>query len=105
MKDVPEAALSSIEDLRRRIGRAAFAAVGAGLSAGILLFLLGQPSLSSAILAFTLCLLLALPVVNVLAVLAEEVGRRDWGFAGLALAVLAMLAYAVAERVLGAPAS
>ena len=105
MKDVPETALSSIEDLRRRIGRAAFAAVGVGLSAGILLFLLGQPSLSSAILALTIYVLVALPVVNVLAVLAEEVRRRDWGFAGLALAVLAMLAYAVAERVLRALAS
>ena len=40
-------------------------------------------------------LLLALPAMNVVGVLIEETRRRDWAFAGLAVVVLAILAYRV----------
>lgn len=100
-RDVTER--SRAEQIGRRIGRAAFGLVVAGLVAGVSLYFLGQRPASSFVVASTVALLLVLPVVNVVAVLAEEVRRRDWGFTWLALAVLAMLAYAIASRVFAAP--
>jgi uncharacterized membrane protein HdeD (DUF308 family) len=94
--------MTTIERWRRAIGRGAFRVVVAGLAAGVGLFVLGQWPLSSLILRIVVGLLLVLPVINVLAVLAEEVRRRDWAFTLLALTVLALLAEVVAEQVLKA---
>jgi hypothetical protein len=92
--------LFDIELLRRRIGRTAFVAVVAGLSVGLAAYFGRQAALSTSILAWTVGILFALPIVNVLAVLAEEVRRRDWAFVWLAIAVLGLLAFAVVTRVL-----
>jgi uncharacterized membrane protein len=80
-----------IEDVRRQVARAGYLAVVLGLSGGTVLYLLDQGAMSRGVLGATLVVLVALPILNVLAVLAEEIERRDWIFAGLALAVLALL--------------
>ena len=88
-----------IEQLRRGFGRAGYRICVAFLAAGAALFLIGYPMSSADVLAAALCFLVALPIVNVLAVLAEEIGRRDWSFVGLAAAVFALLAYSILQRV------
>ena len=80
-----------MEGLRSQIARAGYLAVVLGLGGGTVLFLLDHAAMSRGVLAATLLVLVALPIVNVIAVLAEEIARRDWVFAGLALAVLALL--------------
>ena len=91
--------LSAIERIRRRIGQAGFVGAVAGLCFGVTLFLLNQHEASSWVLMATVGVLLAMPVVNVVAVLAEEIRQRDWGFAALAVGVLALLGWAVFSRV------
>ena len=99
MTGEPENDPSTIERLHRTGGRGAFMVVVTGLVCGLLLFLGGQHDLSVWTLSATFGLLLALPVVNVLAVLATEIRRRDWTFAAIAAGVLAMLAYSVIDRI------
>jgi hypothetical protein len=92
---------SPVENLRRGIGRASFAVAGAGLLAGVFLSLAGARLLSAAVLKTVFGLLLVLPVVNVLAVIGEEIRRRDWTFAAVAVFVLALLGWAIAGRLAG----
>jgi len=94
--------LAAIEQLRRSIGRGAFGLVFASLTMGIVFHVLGQAAPSGWFLTAAVGTLTALPVVNVLAVLAVEVRQRDWGFAALAVAVLGLLSYAVSSKVLEA---
>lgn len=89
---------SVIDRIRQLTGRAAFRGVVTGLSAGIALRLLRQPEWSSTVLAWTCGLLVAIPIVNVLWVLLDEIRRRDWVFVGLAVAVLGLIAYSLAVR-------
>jgi hypothetical protein len=84
------------ERLRQQFGRAAYHGVVAGLAAGIFLYVLRQHAASVFVLASICGLMIVLPVVNVLAVLVDEVRRRDLGFALLAAAVLGLLAYTLA---------
>jgi len=91
--------ISAIEHVRRRVGRAGFMVGVVGLSVGVALFLVNQRGISTWALMATVSALLAMPVVNVLAVLAEEVRRRDWSFVALAIGVLALLGWAVVSRV------
>ena len=90
------------ERVRRRdiIGGAAFRGVVIGLSAGIAMRVLGQPIWAARILAWTCGLLVVFPVINVTSVLIDEVRRRDWGFAAIAVAVLGLLAYGLLSRLL-----
>ncbi len=83
---------------RRQFGRAAYGGVVAGLAGGIFFGLLHQQAASVFVLASTCGLLIALPVVNVVAVLTDEVRRRDWAFVLLASGVLALLAYTLVTR-------
>jgi hypothetical protein len=94
--------LSTIERIRRRTGQAGFVVGVVGLSFGTALFLLNQAEVSTWVLMTTVGVLLTMPVVNVVAVLAEEVRQRDWGFAALAVGVLALLGWAVFSRVVEA---
>ena len=89
---------TALDRIRQPLGRAAYGVVVAGLSAGIVFYVLHQPAASVFVLASTCALLIVLPVVNVLAVFADEVRRRDWGFALLAAAVLALLAFTLVVR-------
>jgi len=94
--------LAAIEQLRRSIGRGAFGLVVASLTMGIVFHVLGQGPASAWFLAAAVGVLIAIPIVNVLAVLAVEVRQRERDFAGLAVAVLGLLAYAVSSKVLEA---
>jgi peptidoglycan/LPS O-acetylase OafA/YrhL len=87
-----------VERTERTIGRGGYILVVAGLLFGMLLLILGQRGLSATVLAATTVALLGLPIVTVVAILAEELKRRDWGFALLALTVLALLAYNIIAR-------
>ena len=91
--------LTAIERVRRRTGQAGFVLGVAGLCFGTTLFLLNQREISTWVLMATVAVLLTMPIVNVVAVLAEEVRQRDWGFAALAVGVLALLGWAVFSRV------
>jgi hypothetical protein len=99
MSSVPAEDRFPIEPIRRRIGQAGFIIGVVGLTVGVALFLVNQREASAWVLRATVAALLALPIVNVSAVLAEEVRQRDWSFAALAVGVLALLAWAVVSRV------
>ena len=75
---------SGIEKTRHAVGRLAFAVALLGLLTGTAAHLLGRPELSSPLFRTAFCVLLAMPVINVTAILAEEVARRDWVFVGVA---------------------
>jgi hypothetical protein len=87
-----------LDRFRAIAGRAAFRTIVIGLSSGIALQLLHQPDWAAVILSWTCVVLIVLPVVNVLSVMVDEIRRRDWGFALLAAAVIALLAYALLVR-------
>ena len=89
-----------VEGTERTVGRAGYVLIVAGLTFGMVLLMLGQGALSATVLAATTVVLLGLPIVNVLGILAEELRRRDWAFALLALTVLGLLAYNVVTRVM-----
>lgn len=89
---------SGIELLRRGIGRAGAIFGLASLSAASVMYVAGLGETSRWAFAVAFGVLLAMPAKNVLAVLAEEVRRRDWWFVTLAVAVLAELVYAVIDH-------
>ena len=99
MKEQSSADARIITRLHQAIGRSGFGGVVAGLAAGTLLLAMRHLVASADVLAATCGLLVVLPVANVLWVLAVEVRRRDWLFAGLAAAVLALVIWNVAERI------
>jgi phenylpyruvate tautomerase PptA (4-oxalocrotonate tautomerase family) len=78
-----------------RIGRPGYVVAFAGLAAGCLMDLARQEALAGHIFEVVFALLLALPVMNVVGVLIEEMRRRDWAFAGLAGVVLAVVGYRI----------
>ena len=84
---------------RRLFGHVAYGGVVLGLCAGVGLHFLQQRAAASSVLAVTCGLLMVVPAVNLLAVLMEEVRRRDWAFAALAAAVLTLIGYAVVTRI------
>ena len=89
-----------IETLRSQIARAGYLTVVLGLGGGTVLFLLGQAAMSRGVLGATLLALVALPIVNLIAVLAEEIARRDWTLSALALIVLSLVGWAIGELLL-----
>lgn len=86
---------SAIERARASIGRAGYLLAVAVLTVGTLLFLSGSADASGYFFGAAFGVLLAMPVVNVLAVLAEEVVRRDWTFVLIAAGAVGVLTYAV----------
>lgn len=96
-----DADLSAIERTRRAIGRIGYAAALLGLISGLASFLVGQRANTRGALIATVAILVALPVVNVLAILAEEIRKRDWAFVLVAVVVLALLTFNVARRLFG----
>jgi drug/metabolite transporter (DMT)-like permease len=84
---------------RRAFGQIAYGGVVLGLCGGVGLHFFQQRTAASVVLALTCGLLMTVPAVNLLAVLVEEVRRRDWAFAALAAAVLALIGYAVMTRI------
>ena len=89
---------SDVERMRRTVGRFGFVVAVSALVAGVALFSLGYHAAATHLFPFALVVLIAMPVKNVFAVLADEVLRRDWWFSVLAVAVLAELALSVLDR-------
>ena len=81
------------------LGRPGYLMAFAGLCVGTLLYFSGSRAASSGVLAVVFGLLVALPVVNVIAILIEEVRRRDWPFVAAALVVIGLIAYGVFDRI------
>jgi len=82
---------SDIERLRRNVGRVGFVVAVTALVAAVVASALGYRVVSARLFPIAFVVLLAMPVKNVLAVLADEVIRRDWWFGLLAVCVLAEL--------------
>ena len=87
-----------VEKLRRTIGRAGFLVAVGALVGAVVLFSLGYRAASAQLFPLALIVLIAMPVKNVFAVLADEVLRRDWWFSLLAIAVIAELALSILDR-------
>jgi hypothetical protein len=95
---VHDADTSDVERLRRAVGRVGFVIAVSSLVAAIVLFSLGHRAPSAHLFLFAFGVLLAMPVKNVIAVLADEVLRRDWWFGLLAVTVLTELALSAFDR-------
>ena len=92
-----EADTSDIESLRRSVGRGGFVVAVTGLVTGVSLFALGYGTASARTFQLTIGVLLLMPVKNVVAVMADEVRRRDWWFGVIAAGVLAELVLSVLD--------
>jgi len=89
---------SPVERARCWISRAALVAATILLAVGVGLAEMHQTS-SVAVLKTACAILLAVPILNAIAALLEEIGRREWPFVGAALLVLGLVAYSVLDRV------
>lgn len=94
----PSADTSDIERARRTIDQVGFVIGVAGLLLGVAVYFLGYRTGAAQVFAAALAVLLAMPIKNVVAALADEVRRRDWWFALLAVGVLVELAYSVVDQ-------
>jgi len=90
---------SVIWRLRRRLSRVALVVATVLLVAGLAMAV-SRRGASVRVLSLACALLVAIPILNVLAVLAVEIRRRDWRFAAISGVVLVLLAYIVVTRVL-----
>ena len=81
------------------LGRPGYMVAFAGLCMGTLVYFAGSREAASGVLAVVFGLLVALPVVNVVAILIEEVRRRDWAFVVAAVVVIGLIAYGVFDRI------
>ena len=83
---------SPIEYGRRILNRAGIAVITPLFTWGLIARLGFGSSTGRSVLGFACAVLVAMPVLNVVAVLAEEIRRRDWPFVCAAAFVLLMLA-------------
>ena len=89
---------SSIERIRRAMGRTGFVLAVGALALGAGSFAAGQAGPASYLFRIAVAVLIAMPVRNLIALLLEETASQDWIFVGLAAASLTMLVYAVVDR-------
>ena len=82
-------------DTVRRIARWGLSIGGAALGVGLVAGIGGWTGPSRICLIAGLGAIVALPVVNVVAEVGEELRRREWVFLAAAVAVLAILIYNV----------
>lgn len=88
---------SRVERARYLISRGALVAAICLLVVGVFLAEAGQAG-SLPVLETACALLLAVPILNAIAALLEEIGRREWPFVAAALLVLGLVAYSVLEK-------
>jgi hypothetical protein len=88
---------SRVERARCWISRGLLVGASVLLALGVVLSELRQPG-SVRILETACAFLLLVPILNAVAALLEEIGRREWSFVGAALLVLALVAYSVIQR-------
>jgi hypothetical protein len=90
---------SLVERARCRISRFALGIATALLGLGTLLAEAGRPAASLVVLQSGVAILLAIPILNALAALVEEIGRRDWPFVAAGTLVIGLVAYSVIQKV------
>ena len=86
---------SAVERSRRWVSRVAIAATLALLTTGLVLFEIGSTGPSMTFFRGAFFVLVAMPIVAVMAVLIEEMRSRDWTFVGATFVVLGLIAYNV----------
>ena len=89
---------SRIERARCWISRAALVVATILLAIGVGLTEMHQSG-SVTVLQPACAILLMVPILNAIAAVLEEIGRRDWPFVGAGLLVLSLVAYSVLEKV------
>jgi uncharacterized membrane protein len=89
---------SPIEYGRRILNRAGIAVITPLFIWGLTARLAFSSSRGESVLGVACAILVAMPVLNVVAVLGEEIRRRDWPFVGAAAFVLLMLAISLLTR-------
>jgi cytochrome bd-type quinol oxidase subunit 2 len=89
---------SPVERARSILSRTAVVVASVLLAVGVGMSEMHQPGYVG-VLESACAILLAVPVLNAIAALLEEIGRRDWPFVWAALLVLALVAYSVVEKV------
>ena len=75
------------------IARPGYLMVFVGLCAGTVLQFMGHSAAALGVLTAVFGILIMLPAINVVAILLEEVQKRDWLFVAMAAAVISMLAF------------
>jgi hypothetical protein len=89
---------SPIEYGRRILNRAGIAVITPLFIYGLIARLAFGSTSAEAVLGLACAVLVAMPVLNVVAVFAEEIRRRDWPFVCAAAFVLIMLVMSLTTR-------
>jgi uncharacterized membrane protein len=89
---------SPVERARSAFSRIAIVVAMVLLVAGVGMAELQQPGYVR-VLESACAILLSVPILNAVAALLEEIGRREWPFVGAAVLVLGLVAYSVIEKV------
>jgi uncharacterized membrane protein len=87
-----------VERARRWISRGGVAAIVACLAIGLAFFETGATARSLTLFRTAFWLLVAMPIVSLIAVLIDEMRRRDWMFVAATLAVIAIVAWSTLGR-------
>ena len=91
-------ASSGIEQARRWISRGGVGAIVICLTVGLVFFQAGAAARAVTLFHVAFWLLVAMPIVSLIAVFFEEVRRRDWTFVVATLAVIALVAWSTLRR-------
>jgi hypothetical protein len=80
-----------IERARRAVSQVGLILIVACLVAGLALAMSNRADLASNLFRASVAVLVLMPITGVIAVLAEEIARRDWWFAAIAAGVLVLI--------------
>lgn len=89
---------SPIERGRSLVARTGIVLITAAFLIGLVLWGTGQSGAATGLLAAGCVLLVAMPIVSIIAAFAEEVRRREWAFACAAAFIILLLAFSIATR-------
>ncbi|HYN09212.1 MAG TPA: hypothetical protein VES67_17655 [Vicinamibacterales bacterium] len=90
---------SVVERARCLFSRVALGVAICLLAAGVVLAEVGRPTESLVVLESGAVILLAIPILNAIAALLEEIGRRDWPFVAAGALVIGLVAYSVIDKI------
>ena len=90
---MPDPDESPIERVRVAVTRSALVVITADFVLGLIYAAVGSSDRASQLLRVGVILLVAMPVVAIVAAFAEEVRRKDWLFAAAAALVFAFIGF------------
>ena len=93
MTPLPAPRQSAVERIRRQLSRGGLVAIVAMLVLGLAAEIAGDVDTGVRLLAAAFVMLVLMPVLNVAAVLVEEIQRREWRFVACAVVVLALISW------------